>query len=258
MAMLCVMALASACSIKEDRNQCPATLTVVMTPAAVLRAGMEACPLRVTDRVASFKAELDGLRPRAEFKVAKDTVRVCCWLPKPLNYPGATVYTIEYGKQCDSLWAYSHAFVASGEEISDSVTLHKRFLTLTVEYNLREGGEMPYDMQIVSTTAGTELLTHKPVAGNFQYALDFGGDKRSSVRLPMQGEPGELRLLLSEKGQDTPADSFPLGEELSGRLGYDWYAADLADVTIEVDFAKFEYSLAILPWEDGGNDDKIL
>lgn len=259
LAVLLLSALASSCSIKEDRSLCPACLKVVMTPASVRLAGDGTCRVHVDDRLQAAEAGMDSSKPWAEFEVAKDSVRLCSWLEAPAGYPASTQYVIGEGRQCDSLWAFAHAFLASAEEVSDSVSLHKRFLTLTVRYSAKEAeGGAPYDMKVVSATAGTDLKTLGAIRGHFSCDLDFGDGDLAAVRLPWQGDPSSLRLMILEKGSGETVDVFPLGDELTHGLGYDWNAADLADVTLSMDFTRLEYSVGVSPWDEGGNDDKTL
>ena len=84
------------------------------------------------------------------------------------------------------------------------------------------------------------------VAGYLKADSEESVDGAGSVCLPRQRDGSlSLRILFPDSGD---IRSFPLGEYIL-QSGYDWNAADLEDIDVEVDFSLTGVSFTIDAWK---------
>ncbi|MBR6346372.1 MAG: hypothetical protein IKR69_03185 [Bacteroidales bacterium] len=229
--LLCLLALLCSCSVKEDRNRCPCTvsLNIDRLPAvATVRDGggnvlsrtlVETSPavIEVPHGLLSFSfgAMDSSAEPPADEIFAED---------------GAV--QIEPGEECPKVWLeYCGAMDTSGELVELSPVLHRSFALLTLNIVHPEGETVPYDVSIDGEVDGYGPDC-APSEGAFGVRLAVDERFSCSLSLPRQRDNS---LMLHIVSGERILRSFALGETLSAN-GYDWSAPDLSDIEVTIDY----------------------
>lgn len=245
---------AAACSIKEDRDECPCWLTVTLTdggrsvPELVLSIWNPGELLREAVRT-------DDYPEGVERTVPKGLVTLSAHTRLHRMQPSGALLLIPYGQECDSLLTHRSEVACLGETARDTVRLHRQYATvfLSIE-NLEQGIHYPYDLVARSSVDGFDLLSGLPHAGAHSLPLVPLSEGEYAFRVPRQLDES-LTLDLYLEGE--LIDSYPIGTHIM-KAGYDWEAEDLADIRIGMDYGHSEPHIVIEPWEDGAVYDEII
>lgn len=235
----------TSCSVvKEERQECPCILSVELKalpayPVALLVNGRAAGEARrdttmqlwVEKGGQAMLTAVSGASPAEDFAVR-----------------------VPFGEQAPPLYAYRARADCTGDQVRASVQMSKHFCTLTLRFkgipegNRPEGALTPFlatsglfpsgsfpsgysiSAMVRGGVNGFSLDEGRPLEGPFSYRMDGS----LSCRIPRQ-RPGDA-LWLDLVLQEGVVRSFPLGTYLE-KAGYDWTAPDLADASIEADFA---------------------
>lgn len=213
----------ASCVVKEDRSACPCFLTVMV------RNPVPGHPVRLSMRCEGFEAVRE---------VTSDTVLV---VPVPrrevevLALSGAALPSsggklqIPLGFDAPPLYLFRERVDAREISASVEVLLHKHFCRLSMHFDGPPGWGEPYWAEVRGRVDGIDL-DGEPSAGDFACRLDDGG----TVRLPRQAPEEELWLDVAMP--DRVVRSFTLGTQMLD-AGYDWTAADLEDLDLQLDFS---------------------
>ena len=218
--LLCCLA---SCCVKEDRSACPCFLYVaVRTPPSGQTVGLRF-------RCEGYEALLE---------VCTDTVLV---VPVPkqevevLALSGAALPSgngrlqIPLGFDAPPLYLFRESVDARADTAAVNVLLHKHFCRLSMHFDGPPGWGEPYWAEVRGQVDGIDL-DGEPSSGDFSCRLDSGGQ----VRLPRQDPEAELWLDVAMP--DRVVRSFTLGTQMLN-AGYDWMAADLEDLDLQLDFS---------------------
>lgn len=225
--------LVPACAVKEDRSGCPCTLVLDMRSVRsdVLVDVTRAAALHLADSVAAEVEEYALSVPR--YGVVLNVVEG----DRGLFRPGGGV-RIPEGYDCPPLYMHA-AWVSTGsDEVHEKVELRKSFCGITF---LARGAT--YAMEVEGRVAGYGS-DGKAEEGAFSYRCRPDAAGEAYVRVPRQRD-ASLLLHLQE---GTFTRTFALGEFIAAS-GYDWTAPDLADITVELDFAATTVTFRIDAWE---------
>jgi len=231
------------CSIKEDRQECPCQLTIIL----------DKVPERIMNKTdglwMNISTEGKGMamdRPLTgsdysepewfETDVQKGLVSVICSSNKALEVP--------YGSECDSIFAYSDKVRCYEDIARDTVLLKKQWCTATIVLEEAEASQS-YFFEVTGKWTGMSGSGLEPIPGAF-YAIPrrLSADT-FQIRLPRQGDD---TLDMTMNG----LYKYALGKLLAG-AGYDWSAPNLDDITIIINYARAEIQVTISPWEDGAD-----
>lgn len=228
---LLFLVLLSACSVKEDRKECPCFLTAVFDREFSGR--LTLCGWQGTGCV--FKME--GIEPNAVGEFVTRIERGVYDLSASVGYN-----VISPGSECDSLylWSSEAPVDATGEELSISLDLHKQFATVFLTL------DSPAAVHVSGEVRGVELFTREPIEGEFSF--DPGSEDGLSYvfRLPRQ-RPG------TNPGLELTLDSevvIPLGVMIAD-AGYDWSEPSLKDIVLHLEYVGLSAQVTVLPWEEG-------
>ena len=242
--LLAVVLTACACSVKEDRAECPCWLKVYIDPFPGGGAVVSAYDSGLIFSSALGREDWSGYY---EATVPREFVGVTCHNVLEGHKDSGSLYRIVTGNQADSLYAH-HAMVdCTGEGAEDHARLHKQFATVYMTFE-NEGGEerCPYDVRISGNVNGMDMTTLSPHGGEFEYAPEELQPMFYQFRLPRQKD-SSLSLCLYNKEDGELLDSLPLGEYIR-TSGFDWNAEDLNDIVINVDFAKIGLEVNVQEW----------
>lgn len=236
-AMAALFFLASSCSVREDRRDCPCILVLDMGEETellwVISSAEELSHGRITAEEESAEVEIEA--PRGPF-----TLQLVA-NGNGLFVPGEGIMLPE-GSDFPPLMVQSESIDATAcEEVEAEVSLHKRHAVLEIKFsgvNLQE-----CETVLESPWAGLDDL-FQPLEGDFRVSLSPSEDGICRSVLPPQGD-SSLRLLIF-KGSEL-LGSFPLGRHLAD-AGYDWDATDLEDIVLKVEFLEGAISFNMEQW----------
>ncbi len=240
--VLALLGLAS-CSIREDRGDCPAYIHLRLSERSLQIAGGLPVKLRLDDAGGAREVQLSGEDPECWQTVEKGDVSINAKLDN-----GARL-KVARGYQSDSLWASAVDYLVLDEENEILVDLFKRFATIHVTF---EEGIAPweYDILVLGDVEGTDLTRLSPTFGEFMCRLEVE-EGEATVRVPAQGENSSLRLQFTKNSAAGQPWDWDLAAELE-RLGYDWNARDLADISVKVSLIPAGIGVEVGSWTDGG------
>ena len=228
-AVLVSVLLVSCKAVTEDRRECPCTLSVKW----------EAQP--------AYPAAL-YVNGRAAARVQRDTV-LRVWVEKGgmaavtavsgAEPDGDMAVRIPYGLQAPALYAQQLQVDCRGEQARTAVHMRKHFCLLEIRFS--QPPDWLTAVAIRGSANGFSLAGGRPLEGPFYCRLDG----MHSCRIPRHrpGDPLWLDLVL----EDRVLRSFPLGTYLEA-AGYDWTAADLADISLEVDISVTDIGFHFDEW----------
>ena len=246
--LLGCLSAALSCSVKEDRSDCPCYLTVD--------------PVEVSGTCGDGFPVLLSVSGRQDFLMQRDLESGDCETPLVLEVPRPNVFVsvlagagecfipgeglvIPYGAECPPVRMFSQRVVTDGETARVVPVLHKAYCELAV--------------RIVPVNDVFLDRFHIAIEGNVTgYAPDSSllpGDFRSEAyptaegvcvtRIPRQRDASLMMTVLEE---EKPLRYFALGAYIE-QSGYDWLAADLEDIFLEIDYAATAFTIRVGEWE---------
>ena len=253
-ALTVLAAIATSCSIKEDRGPCPCWLDVVVSGCAGIT---NTLTLSAWGADALFCEDID-IRDHPdcfERTVPKGMLSVCAHLSGGNTSLEDGALLLQYGIPCDSIFTHHAAVDCTGEFARDSVILRKQFATVYLTIvNLAEGELYPYDLSVRSAFDGIGITDGVPHPGGWSCPLVALSDRSYAFRVPRQGD-GSLVLDLYLDGD--LVDTYPIGTHIL-KAGYSWDEEDLRDIRIGMDYGQSEPRIIIEPWEEGPVYDEII
>ena len=246
--LLCALALACGCSVKEERNGCPRVIALDLSEVdtgALAAAGCGAMlvgmrSVRPPQETWEELLDVESLPRVYEMTVPDDSV--CLYALAATDFGGISggELNIPAGEACPGIFSW-RAAIPAGRETSVPVTLHKDFCLIDITL------ERPFPPALSYVAVGGisgATLGGVPREGYFFCPLspDSGGSCRLSV--PRQKD-SSLRLMVLEN--DDAVRYFALGYYM-GLAGYDWGAEDLEDISVRVSLAKGSAAFNINLW----------
>lgn len=228
------------CSVKENRMECPCLLEITLAGGNDSKAVVGVWKdelvnsLDVNSYDKSRRHALDI--PRGYF-----TMTACSGLRRKLPRDGS--FFLEKGEEMEEIYAGSSQLEALADTVYGSVVLHRQFAFINVRVLCISAEQMPQDIIIGGNTAGMDLRTMAPLPGKYEVVLHpiFGEYCRASV--PRQLD-SSLIMDIAGLGR------IPIGEYIT-ESGYDWSAADLADIELDIDFIECTVTLKASGWNEG-------
>ena len=241
-------AAVTACSVKEDRGDCPCWLEIDLSGCGHYADEVQLKGWTSQKNVLGANVLGEDFMTLYEAEVPRGTVDyVACGGTGESRMTGMTM-TIPEGEQCGPLFAYRTSLITECETVTDKVHLHKQYAAVHLGFERADGmTATATDVTVRGDWCGMDLRDLSPVKGTFSYAPEADSDGLWTFRLPRQGDDG---LLLDVYSEGTLLDSIKLGEVIA-KTGYDWTAEDLADIWIGVDWARGEISVRVEGWSEG-------
>lgn len=263
-----MLAAAAACSVKEDRTACPCLLQVDLQnilseePFRDMKNGMLNIDCICEGRYISAEAHLLKSCPSIlEKTVPRSGVQlVGALVPEPKQITGGKAF-IKTGQQADSLYACRAVVDTRGEEARVELDLYKQFSTVYISVITTDAegkaisGEAPDNLifKAVGTVAGFDAEKMVPLDGSFEYEVtERTGNGELTFRMPRQKYADIILQVTGQDGVPEGGIAVPMGWYLE-RAGYDFDAAWLADIHIQVNISPAEVTISVLDWEDAGS-----
>lgn len=250
-AALCAALLLS-CTVKEDRTGCPCFLTFDfggVEAADLMERGLDSLVLAVSAGSAFYAEEGFALRDHVqEYSLAVPKTQVCafvaCGAGKADVSPDG--FRIPEGSECPALYMSSETFTAETDEMRRAVTFHKSYCMLTVSMKTSFNAQVrPCRISLEGSVAGCSM-DGTPADGVFRCFSSPSAGGLCHLNIPRQKD-ASLRLVIEflDSGE---IRSFPVGEYII-ESGYDWRAADLEDVSVEMDFSRSSLTVSTSKWQ---------
>lgn len=242
-----LLLVAGACSIKENRFECPCYLHVSFEErTAIGHDGVRMIAWNSDEVFHDTDIDITEHDPYWVRAVRKDqfTLSAC------RGISGARVsshaVTVAEGSEFPPAWASYHWIDATGENAYTDFLLHKQYARVRLQ--CREGGPRMEDLAFTvrGTSCGFDLLSLQAVEGAFRFDPVNSGDE-VCFRVPRQADAA-LSLSICRNGEYV--GDFALGRYLQ-RCGYDWKALDLKDIDVVLDLVIGKLYLIVDGWEEG-------
>ena len=266
--VLALLAAAAACSVKEDRTDCPCLLQVDLQhilssePFRNMTSGMVSIDcICQGNYIASDAFMLPSCPSIMEKTVPRSGVQLIgTLLPEPRRITEGKAF-IALGHQADSLYACRAVVDTRGEEARVELDLYKQFSTvyISVIETDTEGkaiaGAAPDDLhfQAVGTVAGFDACSMESLEGTFSYELkERSAQGELTFRMPRQKDAGIILKVKGREGFSEEGITVPMGLYLE-RAGYDFDAPWLEDIHLLVNISPTDITVSVLDWEDAGS-----
>lgn len=245
--------LFAACSVKEDRDDCPCRL-ILDFPAGCAPGNEVDLDISGNGYVIDTTIVSGGVgdaddgqefSDSVEFveDIRKGRVVVNAWHPSGLRFRRDSGFVIAAGEECPPIWLHSFIVDAYGESVRRTVALHKNYCLLTISMS---GDPDDVDLRIFGNYVGYGRNA-QVLGGRFDCQMRHDAREGDwEIRLPRQLD-SSLRLLVSSGNGASKV--FAIGEYITGS-GYDWDAPDLDDIEVEMDYASASVTFKIDKWTE--------
>lgn len=245
---------AGACSVKEDRLECPVYVTVLTDQ--YVKQGMN-------DGTVSFSASSLIKREGISFLscIGKGYTQAC-----PREYARASVLSgVDNGKlseevlmyptgiQADLLWGTAEAFSENADAYLIDAVPHKQYCRIQFLFDESPTAPpgYPWRFRIKADCAGLNIYTLEPVAGEYSCPVGPNAVGEWYGVLPRQKSNNMLlEIFLPDAGSQTSGRldyTINLGKVFAEK-GYDWSAEDLKDIVVKVGFTSAEVTVSMADW----------
>ncbi len=239
---ICLM-ICAGCSVKENRTFCPCRLvldfsevdTSVIRRADLLLAADDG--YFFTDVLEGGDFAADTMNP-----VPRGGVNVGVWSGAE-GMVGSGGMVIPVGSDCPPVYFHSSFVDTDCEIVRDTVCMRKNHCRMTVR--IEHGSDSMWDLGLSGTVNGYHS-DGSPSSGEFLCRLQTEDEDVYSAVLPRQTDNS---LIMDVDDGSGVMKRFSLGEYIE-ECGYDWTAPDLEDITVVIDVAFTELTLAIGGWDN--------
>lgn len=250
-----LMALLPACSVKEDRIECPVYVTVLTDE--FVRLGMNEGKVSFSDSHVIEREEvsfLSLLRYGYQQACPREYARAAV-------FSGAENYLIKEdamhvmtGHQAGLLWAYGETFSVQADEYVIDAEPHKQYCLVQFLFGDSQTAppDYPWRFRIQAGCSGLNIYTLEPLDGVYSASVGPNALGAWYGVIPRQKSNDLLlEVYLPDSDDETKGRTdyvIDLGQKFDA-LGYDWTAEDLADVTVRVGFSSAGITVNVLDWE---------
>lgn len=242
---LVLLALGS-CSVREERSDCPCLLTLDFSSVdveALAREGADELSwvVRTGDFSLRGRISLDALPAEHVVEVPREEAELTVLAGDEGLYDPAGSLLIPEGEECPPLRAFSVPVDATQPELLVPVQLHKRYACLEILLRdlVQDGSSFVLRGSFCGYGADME-----PLPGPFLVPLVPDGSGTCRARVPAQRD-GSLSLCIYRFGELDRV--FALGTYILDS-GYDWWAEDLEDIRLEIDYVLGAIRFKIDQW----------
>ena len=223
------------CTVLEDRNSCPCTLSFVEAGTA------GRVHLSLSSRNGFLWEDCVEDLGESLFEVPRDILR-CCIVQGAEPGPEGS-WIIPEGEDCPKLHMHRSLIDARCTAVTDTVVLHKSFCVMDIRLEGSGAGNVR-SLEVRSTTAGYDRYGES-VEGLFCHSPSRlkGGAYR--LRLPRQLS-SDLELEVEFLSGSSAV--FPLGTYLE-TMDYDWAAEDLEDISLSIDSRSSTVRIITSCWQ---------
>jgi hypothetical protein len=242
-----ILAVCAACTVKEDRDFCPCSLTVSFSDPDA----SGPVELLAWDSETVFRDQvlIEDCRPEWTKSVRKGVFILSAYKGAAgSSIPMGHIIRIPTNCQADSLYAYFEKVEATGDRAHANVVFRKQFATVFLDIPQSDETIHKCRFLVEGNSCGFDVLDFSPIAGSFLFKpAPVTGETVITFRIPRQADDS---LMVTVYPEDSPEARFPLGEYIR-QLGYDWKSDDLQDIYLSIDLVRGVVDLRIADWEEG-------
>ncbi len=243
--------LCAGCSVKENRDLCPCRLVLDFSE-------VDTSVVRSADLVVTADGGFvftDGLEPedfRSDYvlDVPRGEMTAGVWSGTEGMWSAGGL-EIPYGEDCPPVYFHTSVFEAHGNGVRETVFMRKNHCRMTVVMNNMDVD--PKGMRVFGDVSGY-MPDGTPSSGKFSCRLQQDGKGGHLVILPRQTDNS---LSMEVDDGSGVAKRFALGEYIA-ESGYDWNAADLEDLVIEIDVTFTGIILVVQGWDSTHRFDIVI
>ncbi|MGM9742793.1 MAG: hypothetical protein ACI3ZC_07015 [Candidatus Cryptobacteroides sp.] len=244
--------LAAACSMKEDRTECPCHLTVDLEEAS------DETGVRLICFADSMMLNDAWISPESlRYPHMEDVPRKEICIAGLQGLDGNSVdgcnVIIPKGKQADRIYLYMDRLDCSGENAWAHAEFHKNWATLEICSGSYGPVSKTLEFIITGEVCGYSLIDGKPVYGEFSCSAELADPSfmTYTVNLPRQdSENSGLYLTILNTAEDRTVLTCGLSDIFEGN-GYDWEKPDLDDILLNFDKTGLDISVTVKDWKEG-------
>lgn len=226
--------LLSACSVKENRSDCPCHLSVSLSGAPLkLRISGEDC---LIEQDIPKDTLLVVLVPKGRISVAA---------LRGADYSPDGSVRIPYGYDSPPVFIDVRELDTSGEAAEASLCPYKSFCALDIDFDSPPGGGEPYRVDIRGEVDGWNP-DGSLSGGDYSFRFVPDSEGRTQLRLPRQMDSSLMMDILFD---DKIVRTFALGETIAGS-GYDWCAQSLEDLSLTLKLSLMAFGFSAELWKD--------
>jgi len=247
MKRICIMTICAcilgACSVKEDRSQCPRCLRLDFSKVDKDR--WDSLELRVSGPGGFFFKDVVKEEDYREYivEIPAEEAVINVFSLSGKGYIDGKGLVISQGCDCPEYFLHASHLAILQEIQTDTVMLHKNSCLLSMTMTT-DGHPVSFALEVNGNICGYNLYG-EPAQGLFNVRLNPGEKGYCSFGLPRQTDNSlTLRIL----DGDESLREFALGEYIDNS-GYDWTTPDLEDIQLEIDFSRTRIHFAIGEWE---------
>lgn len=249
---LLILSLLCSCTVLEDRDSCP----------CLLHLDVDESVADVTDSVRiwvqgdgfSFSAGLSSARYAEGITVtvtSRSGVNIAVMdASSAENSPDGSL-EIPAGSQCPELYDFRSFCDTSSETAEEHICLHKNHCRVLVSFPEATDGQ--YAVGVAGNVCGYSFMG-SCIGGDFACVPCRTGDGRLMFCIPRQKDSGLNMKIGTDEGFTRV---FALGNYIV-ESGYDWSAADLEDVEVDVDYAASQVRLHFEGWPETEASDIVI
>lgn len=233
------------CTVKQDRAECPCKLDLYCSatfskPVFVdLRGGGKVM-------TGSISGSGNGLSS-SRMMVPRDRLDIISYSGlEKCTLSGKGEVRIPLGEQMDPLYTYRSEVDACGDSASDTLSLHKEYISLQLVFNNLPEGEHGFLATVRGGVAGVDISDGSPIGGPFRFSASPYDGRYCVVRIPRQSGADLTLNITSGEGYDVEYDLGGLMES----AGFDWMAEELDDVMLTFDSVETGVQIRIVQWEE--------
>jgi hypothetical protein len=232
----------SGCSVKEDRSHCPCRLNLNFAEVDTLK--ISAVRVYVSESgklMDDFSMNAEEFYPSCSLDVKRSVFDLNISAGDRGLWHATSGLRIPYGEDCPPLYLHSSMIDTRREVVDESVLLRKNHCVMTMVLETMDCQNC--QLRVIGNVNGYDMHG-KPSAGPFEY-VPVVRDGVGFVVLPRQIDSS--LMLEVDDGTDI-LKRFALGEYMTAG-GYDWAAADLSDVTVNVNWTVTEAIIRLEGWD---------
>ncbi|MCQ2146085.1 MAG: hypothetical protein MJZ16_01060 [Bacteroidales bacterium] len=249
-----IIQLFTSCSVKEDRSECPCTLTLdlsqMMIGQTVTIIGFSGNS--TFERTINISEEDSVIKER----VTKGKVHLCAYSGIADMVSNKASLLIPTGEQCDPVYMTSYDILCEGESKVDTIKLHKQYADVTVKFTDSVDQEFPYSICVKGKISGIDIYSLDPTIGDFEFKPqpEGGFGREFRFRVPRQIDDS---LCIEIWNSLSLLSTLDIGKEIE-KNGFDWDKKNLDDVSIDIDYSHSEMHLQIFDWEKSFDKDVTI
>ena len=250
-----VLLLVPCCSVKEVRDECPVYVTVLTD--RFIQNGQ-------SDGIVSFHASGPIDREQISFlsyigrgfrqACPRDYARAAVLSGVDRERIDGTALTVPYGQQAGLIWSYGESFSVQADEYRIEAVPHKQYCLVKFLFDEqpRAPAGYPWRFRIKAACNGMDIYTMEPLEGAYCCPVGPNAVGEWYGVVPRQKENNMLlEVFVPDEGSESDGRTeyvVDLGKRFAEK-GYDWTAADLADIAVKVGFTSAGLQIEVLDWK---------